>query len=100
RDAGAFASEEFAKVHAACVFPENVEARGTSGGGELEREMALPGAAVEGADELAVEIDVCVAVQVVEGEVAAGLWLEGGAIEDVAVGLVDVFHAEDLLGVN
>ena len=62
--------------------------------------MILFQAAVESADELAVQIDLRVAVQFVECEIAAGVRLERGAIEDVAVGLVDVLHAEDLFGVN
>ena len=39
-----------------------------------------------------------VAVQLIEDEVAIARRLERGAVEDVAVGLADVFHRERLCG--
>ena len=63
-------------------------------------EMRLAEAAVERADEFLIDVDLRVIVEAVDRKFAAGAGCELRAVENVAVGLVEVFHGEQLVGLD
>ena len=95
-DALALAANDSGEVDAAGVLDEDVEAGFR--GGDLDGEMALVETAVEGSYEFFVDVNACVVVEAVENEVEAAGAGGKGAIEDVAVGLVEVLHGEQMIG--
>ena len=96
-DALALAAQGKPEVHAAGVFDEDVEVglRGV----DVEGHGDFVETAIEGAVEYAVEINLRV---VVDGSMTRSPVTgdDRGAVKDVAVGLIDFFHGEGLIGVD
>ena len=94
-DAFALRANDFGEVHASGVLNENIERCGHGYRGQ--REMRLSEPPVERANELLVDIDLRIIVEPIDDEFAAGASGKLRPVEDVAVGLVEIFHGEEFV---
>src|ERR1700739_3361859 len=85
-------------MDAAGILNEDVEGCSPAARGQFQ--VPLPEATIERADQLAVDIDLRIIVKAVNGEFTARTCCELRAVENVAVGLIEILHGEKAAGLD